>query len=121
MSYTNINQVLEILLNTCLSYLHDKITEGFDFDLLTGMVLIDLQKTFDTIDHNILIKKCLFWILLMRQSSGTYHISQTAIFVISMENANSDKTSITCGVPQGSIFWSSALFNLYQRHAATCR
>ena len=59
-SYTNINQVLEILLNTCLSYLHDKITEGFDFDLLTGMVLIDLQKTFDTIDRNVLIKKMPF-------------------------------------------------------------
>ena len=41
--------------DTCLSYLHDKITKGFDSGLLTGMVLIDLQKAFDTIDHNILI------------------------------------------------------------------
>ena len=41
--------------DTCLSYLHDKITKGFDSGLLTGMVLIGLQKTFDTIDHNILI------------------------------------------------------------------
>ena len=36
--------------DTCLSYLHDKITKGFDSGLLTGMVLIDLQKAFDTID-----------------------------------------------------------------------
>ena len=28
--------------DTCLSYLHDKITKGFDSGLLTGMVLIDL-------------------------------------------------------------------------------
>ena len=41
--------------DTCLSYLHDKITKGLDSVLLTGMVLIDLQKAFDTIDHNILI------------------------------------------------------------------
>ena len=29
---------------TFLSYLHEKITEGFDSGLVTGMVLIDLQK-----------------------------------------------------------------------------
>ena len=46
--------------DTCLSYFHDKITKGFDSGLLTGMVLIDLQKTFDTIDHNVLIKKMPF-------------------------------------------------------------
>ena len=62
--------------DTCLSYFHDKITKGFDSGLLTGMVLIDLQKAFDTIDHYLFIKKCLIWVLLMRQSSGIHHISQ---------------------------------------------
>ena len=42
--------------DSCLSYPHDKITKVFDSGLLTGMVLIDLQNAFDTIDHNILIK-----------------------------------------------------------------
>ena len=28
---------------------------GFDSGLLTGMILIDLQKTFDTINHEILL------------------------------------------------------------------
>ena len=41
--------------SSCLSYLYDKITKGFDSGLLTGVVLIDLQKAFDTIDDNILI------------------------------------------------------------------
>ena len=41
----------------CLSYLIDKISKGFDSGLLTGMILIDLQKTFDAIDHNILLLK----------------------------------------------------------------
>ena len=59
-----------------MSYLHDKITKGFDSGLLTGMVLIDLRKTFDTVDHNILIKKGLLYVLLMGQSSGTHHISR---------------------------------------------
>ena len=36
--------------NFCLSYLTEKISQGFDSGLLTGMILIDLQKAFDTID-----------------------------------------------------------------------
>ena len=32
---------------------------GFDSCLLTGMILINLQKDFDTLNHNILLKKCL--------------------------------------------------------------
>ena len=43
--------------DTCLSYLHNKISTGIDQQLLTGMVLIDLQKAFDTIDHNIFLEK----------------------------------------------------------------
>ena len=60
MSYTNFNQVSENFSQQTLStlpYLHDKIRKGFDSGLLTGMVLINLQKAFNTIYHNILIKK----------------------------------------------------------------
>ena len=42
---------------TCLSFLNDKILKGFDNGLVTGMILIDLQKAFDTINHDILLKK----------------------------------------------------------------
>ena len=31
--------------------------EDFDEGLMTGMILIDLQKAFDTIDHDILLQK----------------------------------------------------------------
>ena len=41
----------------CLSFLHDKILKGFDQGLMTGMILIDLQKAFDTIDHDVLLQK----------------------------------------------------------------
>ena len=43
--------------DTCLSFLNDKILKGFDDGLVTGMILIDLQKAFDTINHDILSKK----------------------------------------------------------------
>ena len=41
----------------CLSFLNDKILKGFDDALVTGMILIDLQKAFDTINHDMLLKK----------------------------------------------------------------
>ena len=40
-----------------LSYLNNKIATGFESGLFTGMILIDLQKAFDNINHDILIKK----------------------------------------------------------------
>ena len=43
--------------DTFLAYLTNKILTGFDSGLLTGMILIDLQKAFDTINHNILLRK----------------------------------------------------------------
>ena len=36
--------------NTCLSHLSNKVLTGFDSGKSTGMVLIDLQKAFDTLD-----------------------------------------------------------------------
>ena len=44
----------------------------------------------------------------MRQSSGTHDLSNRK-FIISIENAYSDKASTTCGVPQGS-FWFHCSF-----------
>ena len=56
--------------DTFLAYLTDKILTGFDSGLLTGMILIDLQKAFDTINHDILLQiylKCLLLDFLIVQ------------------------------------------------------
>ena len=42
-----------------LSFLNDKILKDFDNGLYTGMILIELQKAFDTINHKILLDKLL--------------------------------------------------------------
>ena len=41
--------------DTYLSPLNDKILTGIGNGMLTGMVLIDLRKVFDTIDHEIFV------------------------------------------------------------------
>ena len=40
-----------------LTFLHDKSLKAFDKGLMTGMILVNLQKAFDTIDHDIILKK----------------------------------------------------------------
>ena len=37
-------------------FLNNKILKGFDDGLVTGMILFDLQKAFDTINHDIILK-----------------------------------------------------------------
>ena len=43
--------------NFCLTFLTDKLLKSFDEGLLSKMILIDLQKAFDKIDHEILLQK----------------------------------------------------------------
>ena len=98
--------------DTCLTYLHDNILKGFDEGLLTGMITIDLQKAFDTIDHEILLSK----MPLLGVSNNTlewfcsYLSNRT--FYVSLNSYLSSAGKIICGVPQGSIL-GPLLFLLY--------
>ena len=98
--------------NLCLSYLNDKILKGFDNGLFTGMILIDLQKVLDTIDHNILLEK-LKAIRFCDDTANWFHSYLTdGAFLVSTENKYSSISKISCGVPQGSIL-GSLLFLIY--------
>ena len=77
----------------------DKILKGFNEGLLTGMILTDLQKAFNTINHEILFKKR----KAMGFSEGYItwfqsYLSERIIY-ISIENQFSDYDRILCGVP----------------------
>ena len=89
--------------NLCLSFLTDKILKGFDECVLTGMILIDLQKAFDTIDHEILLQK----LKAIRFSKGTLQwfrsILSERIFLVNIESKLSDVGKIYFGVAEGSI------------------
>ena len=82
-----------------------------DQGLLTGMIFINLQKVFDTIDHEILLQK----FKAIRSWKGTiqwFRSYSERIFLVNFESKLSDFTKIFCGVPQGSIL-STLLFLSY--------
>ena len=80
----------------CLSYLNDKILKGFDNGLFTGMILIDLLKAVDTIDHDILLEK-LKAIAFCDDTVNTFLSFLTdRAFLVSIENKYSSISKISC-------------------------
>ena len=78
----------------------------------TGMILIDLQKAFDTIDHKIFLEKIkylgfadsvIFWF-------RSYLTKRT--FYVNIGKDSSSPGELSCGVPQGSIL-GPLIFLLY--------
>ena len=95
-----------------LTFLYDEIFKGFDEGLMTGMILIDLQKAFDTNDHDILLQK-LNAIGFSNHTIGWFKLYlSNRLFRVYLENYYSDSSSITCGVLQGSIL-GPLLFLIY--------
>ena len=87
----------------CLSFLTDKISKGFDSGLLTGVILIDLQKAFDIIDHNILLLK-MPSLGFSREVIDWYksYLSSRK-FHVNVHDKFSTSADLRCRVPQGSI------------------
>ena len=89
-----------------------KILKGLDEGLLTGMILIDFQKAFGTINHEILFKKLKAMGFFEGYITWLQSYLSERIFFISIENQLSDYGRISCGVPQGSIL-GPLLFLIY--------
>ena len=104
--------------NTALTYLGDKIRFNLDKGLYTGVVLLDLQKAFDTVDHHILLSK-------LRATGAddlavkwfSSYLKERKQFV-DVLGTFSSKEGIRCGVPQGSIL-GPLLFTLYVNDMST--
>ena len=46
----------------CLSQLIDFVLTGMDKQMHTNMILVDLQKAFDTLDHGVLLEKMKYFV-----------------------------------------------------------
>ena len=109
----------------CLSYLNDKILKGFDKGLMTGMILIDLQKAFDTIDHDVLLQK-LYAVGFSKHSVNWFQSNlSNRSFLVNLGNNFSQPESVSCSVPQGSILgplWdhSFLIYVNYMSQAVKC-
>ena len=76
------------------------------------MILIDLQKAFDTINHEIILGK-LHAIGFSEQTAAWFKLYLSdRTFKVNIDNHFSDLSKISCGTPQGFIF-GPLLFLLY--------
>ena len=67
--------------DSCLVQLTNFVLRGMDEGFHIGMILVDLQKAFDILDHSVLLQK---WNVLVSRSqplNGFDHISQTESFL----------------------------------------
>ena len=90
----------------------NKIANGFESGLHTGMILIDLQKAFDTIDHEILINKLEFLGFSKNVILWFKSYLSNRKFKVNLNKTFSESGKLLCGVPQGSIL-GPLLFLLY--------
>ena len=89
--------------STCLGHLTDKITTVFEKGFFTGMTLIDLQKAFDTNDHQTFIKK-MKYLGFSKKLIAWFksHLSERK-FKININSSYSSPSNLICGVLQGFI------------------
>ena len=96
--------------DSCLIGLTDFIKCEIGKGNLVGMVLIDLQKAFDTVDHAILNEKLKS--IGMSSTSWFQSYLDNRRQCVDIKGSRSEFLPVTCGVPQGSIL-GPLLFLIY--------
>ena len=109
--------------DTTLTFLTDYIRGKIDKGDLTGLVLLDLQKAFDTVDHNILLSKLSAVGLNLTSVNWFKSYLTQRSQLVEVEGTRSETRNVTCGVPQGSIL-GPLLFLIYvndMQKAVNCK
>ena len=90
----------------------EKITESLDSKRTTVGVFIDLKKAFDTIDHQLLLKKLYFYGVRGTALNWIEPYLTNRQQYVHLGDVKSELLKVLCGVPQGSIL-GPKLFIIY--------
>ena len=98
---------------TALLKVHNDVTLNIDKGKVTALTLLDLSAAFDTIDHNILIKRLSLWDGISGTALNWFLSYLTGRHqTIKIANCFSAALPTSCVVPQGSVL-GPLLFTLY--------
>ena len=95
-----------------LVQLYDKVTEAMANNKHVIGIFMDLSKAFDTLDHEILLKKLQVYGIRGVTLSWFRNYLLDRQQYVAVNGASSDLLTIQCGVPQGSIL-GPLLFLIY--------
>jgi hypothetical protein len=88
---------------TALANLTNKWAESIDNGLLNGVVLLDLQKAFDLIDHKLLLAKLKLYKCSPQSMKWFESYLDGRAQCTSLNGCTSQRLPVSVGVPQGSI------------------
>lgn len=81
----------------------NQVTEAFEKNHYESGIFLDLSKAFDTLDHNILLNKLEHYRVRGTSLDWFQRYINNRYQFVGINNVNSSRKSIACGVPQGSI------------------
>ena len=86
-----------------LTAIIEKIRTNLDNKTFSAAVFVDLEKAFDTVNHNVLLSKLDHYGINSNANNWIRSYLSNRKQNVSLNGVTSDNKDITCGVPQGSI------------------